>query len=110
MNRPRRELRSDGEATRARILEAAGELSTVNGFAGASNKAIAARANVDMASINYHFGNRDGLYRAVLAKAHHRLMDLTDLQQLSEINLPVTTKLRSLIEQFVTLSRAEPKP
>ena len=109
MNRPVRELRADGEATRKRILEAAGELFATQGFAEATNKAIAARAKVDLASINYHFGNRVDLYRSVLAEAHHRLVNLTELQQLTDSNLAPTSKLRVLIEQFVELSRQEPR-
>ena len=63
MSKPARGLRSDGEATKTRILEAAGELFAATGYAETSNKDIAARAQVDLASINYHFGNRIDLYR-----------------------------------------------
>lgn len=109
MSRPPRELRADGEATRTRILEAAGELFATRGFAEVSNKAIAVQAEVDLASINYHFGNRSGLYRSVLAEAHHRLMNFTDLQLLTNSDLPAASKLRVVIEQFVELSRQEPR-
>lgn len=63
-----REARKDGEATRLRILEAAGELCATLGFGETSNKAVAAKAEVDLASINYHFGSRNGLYQAVLGR------------------------------------------
>ena len=72
MNKPARGLRSDGEATRTRILEAAGELFATTGYAETSNKAIAAHAQVDLASINYHFGNRSDLYQAVLTEADRK--------------------------------------
>lgn len=108
-NRARRELRADGEATRTRILEAAGELFAAKGYAETSSKAIAAQARVDLASINYHFGNRDGLYRSVLAEAHHRVVNITDLQALAGSDLP-TARLRLLIERLVALSREEPRP
>lgn len=110
MNRPARELRADGEATRARILEAAGELFAARGFAEITNKAVAAQAKVDLASINYHFGNRERLYRSVLAEAHHRLVNLTDLQQLTDSDRSAKAKLRVLIKQIVELSREEPRP
>ncbi len=93
--------RADGEATRARILEAAGELFAAAGFAETTSKAIAARAEVDLASINYHFGSRDGLYRAVLVEAHRRIMDLADLQRLAQSPLPAADKLKVLIDQLV---------
>ena len=101
--------RPDGEATRARILEAAGELFAAHGYAEAASKAIAARAEVDLASINYHFGSRSGLYQAVLAEAHRRLMDVADLQRLAQSRLAATDKLRAVIGHLVgnALSGAE---
>lgn len=110
MNRPLRGLRSDGEATRTRILEAAGELFATTGYAETTNKAIAAQAQVDLASINYHFGNRSGLYQAVLAEAHHRLVGFDELRKLVGSDLPPPSKLRALIEQLVERSTEEPPP
>lgn len=82
----------------------------MNGFAEAANKAIAAKAQVDLASINYHFGNRDGLYQSVLAEAHRRLVDFKVLQPPAGSDLPAKSKLRVLIEQLVELSKEEPRP
>ncbi|MDF3934739.1 TetR/AcrR family transcriptional regulator [Pseudomonas citronellolis] len=101
MTTAHREPRKDGEATRTRILEAAGELFAAHGFAEASNKAVAAKAEVDLASINYHFGNRDGLYQAVLDEARRRLMDIADLQRITQGAKPATEKLRELVELVV---------
>ncbi|EJY6029161.1 MULTISPECIES: TetR/AcrR family transcriptional regulator [Pseudomonadota] len=109
MNKPARGLRSDGEATRARILEAAGELFATTGYAETTNKAIAAEARVDLASINYHFGNRSGLYQTVLAEAHRRLLGVNDLRELVESELAPTSKLRFLIEQLVQRATEEPQ-
>lgn len=109
MKKAARAPRPDGEATRARILEAAGELFAAHGYAEATSKAIAARAEVDLASINYHFGSRSGLYQAVLAEAHRRLMDVADLQRLAQSRLAATDKLRAVIGHLVgnALSGAE---
>lgn len=109
MNKPARGLRSDGEVTRTRILEAAGELFATTGYAETPNKAIAAHAQVDLASINYHFGNRSGLYQAVLAESHRRLLDVGALQQLVGSKVPPASKLRALIEQLVALATQEPQ-
>lgn len=109
MNRPARELRSDGEATRNRILQAAGELFAASGYAETSSKAIAAQAQVDLASINYHFGNRSGLYQAVLTAAHDQLLGLAGLRQLVDSELPAVSKLRVLIEQLVEHATREPQ-
>lgn len=101
MSKSPRAARIDGEVTRARILEAAGALFGTAGFAETTSKAIAAKAEVDLASINYHFGGRDGLYQAVLVEAHRRVLDVITLQHIAESELPASEKLRSLFEQLV---------
>lgn len=109
-NKTTRELRTDGEATRARILEAAGELFASIGFAEASNKAIAAQAEVDLASINYHFGNRAGLYQAALLEAHRSFIHRSVLEQMMANNLTANERLISLIELFVERALKRPQP
>lgn len=109
MSKPTRGLRSDGEATKTRILEAAGELFAATGYAETSNKDIAARAQVDLASINYHFGNRSGLYQAVLAAAYGQLPGVANLRQLVGSESPPESKLRVLIEQLVAQAMQEPQ-
>ncbi|MEP9319746.1 TetR/AcrR family transcriptional regulator [Pseudomonas sp. LABIM340] len=96
-----RESRKDGEATRIRILEAAGELLATLGFAETSNKAVAAKAEVDLASINYHFGSRSGLYQAVLGEARRRFLDIADLQRIIQAEQPAPDKLLALTELVV---------
>lgn len=63
----RRGRRADGEASRARLLEAAGKLFASRGFAATSTRMLAKAADVNLSAIAYHFGDKDGLYRAVLA-------------------------------------------
>lgn len=92
-----RAVRSDGEATRGRIIEAAGELVAVNGFAQTQSKDIAARAKVDLASINYHFGGRDGLYQVLLAAAHRGVIALPELDRMLQTDAPARDRLRLLI-------------
>ncbi|WP_353474706.1 CerR family C-terminal domain-containing protein [Salipiger sp. H15] len=101
MTGARRPMRTDGEATRARILEAAGELFAEGGFAETTNKAIASRADVDHASINYHFGSRSGLYREVLVEAHRRMISVEDLTAIAEADVPPEEKLRGFIARIV---------
>jgi len=103
-------LRVDGKATRARIMEAAGELFAAHGFAQTSSKAIAAQAGVDAALINYHFGSYSGLYQAVLAEAHRRLIDFADLEQLAQSAIPAADKLKAVMRYLVQSALGESTP
>jgi AcrR family transcriptional regulator len=53
-------------ATRRRILAAAGALFAERGFRGATMRAIAQRARVNLASAHYHFGSKQDLYLEVV--------------------------------------------
>lgn len=57
------------EETRQEILRAAAEAFAACGFVGATTRAVAARAGVNVATLHYHFGSKVGLYRAVLGNA-----------------------------------------
>lgn len=103
-----RPLRADGRATRDRIIETAGELFARHGFAETTSKAIARAAAVDVASINYHFGSRNGLYQQVLLVAHDRIVALDELEQLTGSPLPAEEKLRRLIGYFVEAALEAP--
>ncbi len=102
-----RSIRSDGEATGARILDAAGRLFARNGFARTTSKEVAAAAGVDLASINYHFSSRDGLYQAVLVEAHRSFISLPALQKIFQSAQTPEQKLRRL---YAVLLRASRRP
>lgn len=55
----------EGDTAR-RLLEAGSEIFTDQGFRAAKIRDIAARANANIAAINYHFGDKEGLYAAVM--------------------------------------------
>jgi AcrR family transcriptional regulator len=56
----------DPAETRREILRAAEESFAASGFVGATTRQVAARAGVNVATLHYHFGNKERLYRAVL--------------------------------------------
>ena len=62
----RRATTRDPERTRAAILDAATQEFTANGLNGARVDAIANRARVNKRMIYHYFGDKDGLYLAVL--------------------------------------------
>jgi TetR/AcrR family transcriptional regulator, regulator of cefoperazone and chloramphenicol sensitivity len=55
-----------GEDTRRRILDAAIEVFAADGYEGASTRTLAERAGVNLPAIQYYFGSKEGLYRAVV--------------------------------------------
>ena len=54
--------------TRTRILDAAEELFMQHGFEGTSMRLLTAKANANLAAVNYHFGTKDALIEAVFRR------------------------------------------
>jgi AcrR family transcriptional regulator len=61
------------QATRDRLLKAAESLFLAYGYDGTSARMITAEARANLAAINYHFGGKEELFQAMLAR---RLDDL----------------------------------
>lgn len=55
-------------ATHDRILDAAERLFAEGGVAGTSVRAITEQAQVNVAAVNYHFGTKENLVRAVISR------------------------------------------
>ena len=64
--RGRQGTQARGEDTRRRILETALDLFAAHGYEGASTRQIAEGAGVNLPAIQYYFGNKEGLYRAII--------------------------------------------
>jgi len=52
--------------TRERLIDIAGDIFGREGFKAATVRKIAEEANANVAAVNYHFRDKEGLYRAVL--------------------------------------------
>jgi AcrR family transcriptional regulator len=57
------------EATREHLLDVAGEVFAEVGFRAATVRQICQRAGANIAAVNYHFGDKEKLYAAVLRKS-----------------------------------------
>ena len=58
-------IRCDGEQTRRRIMDAACQVFSEKGFHVATHEMICGEAEANKAAINYHFGDKQSLYRSV---------------------------------------------
>jgi AcrR family transcriptional regulator len=69
--RPRRRARprSEDHETRRRLLETAAELFADHGFEGVTVREISRAARANLAAVNYHFGDKLGLYAEVVQAA-----------------------------------------
>ena len=54
--------------TKERILDAAELLFAEHGFSGTSLRAVTGEAEVNLAAVNYHFGSKMGLFKAVVLR------------------------------------------
>jgi AcrR family transcriptional regulator len=61
-----RVLNYTAQGTKEKILEAASEVFVAHGFKTATVREICKKAGVNIAAINYHFGDKENLYLATL--------------------------------------------
>jgi AcrR family transcriptional regulator len=67
-----------GASARERILDEAQRVFAFFGFDGASMRRIAEAAGVPVALVSYHFGSKDGLYRAVFYRRVPAIVEQRD--------------------------------
>jgi AcrR family transcriptional regulator len=58
------------DTTKARLIEAAGREFAEKGYDQARIRSICDRAGANLAAVNYHFGDKERLYREVLLEAY----------------------------------------
>jgi len=96
------------DMTRRRLLDAATRIFAESGFTDASIRAITSKAKANQAAVTYHFGGKEGLYRAVLKLAFATFDDLfkfdsTDLDAMDR-DVAVRTFLSRQLEPLLRRS------
>lgn len=92
-----------GVDTRRRLLEAAEELFSQEGFDRVSVRDITERASANVAAINYHFGSREGLVEQVMARYINPINEerLRLLGEVEQRHGDGAAPLEELMEAFV---------
>ncbi|KAA0219335.1 MAG: TetR/AcrR family transcriptional regulator [Lautropia sp.] len=90
-----RTVSRDPEATREAILGAATDEFAQHGLAGARVDRIAGRAGINKRMLYYYFGQKEGLYLAVLEAAYQRIRE--EEHQLNLTQVEPTEAIRRLV-------------
>jgi len=87
--------------TRDRLLHAAEELFADRGYSNVTVRDICHAARANVAAVNYHFGDKLGLYREVLQMAIDAVRATTEAGREAGIGHPPEEKLRRYIAVFL---------
>lgn len=99
--------------TKEALLDAAELLCAERGVAGASLRAITARAGANLAAANYHFGSKDALVRAMLARrlrpVNRQRIELLDAAERAHDGAPPLAEVvHAFLAPLVTFGRELP--
>ncbi|MGH1368115.1 MAG: TetR/AcrR family transcriptional regulator [Maritimibacter sp.] len=92
-----RATRTNGDQTRGKILDAAEVLFGARGFDSVSLRDITTQANVTLALASYHFGTKENLVEAVIAR-RAALLCADRVERLAALNAP---DVRSILDAFL---------
>ncbi|HYK75561.1 MAG TPA: TetR family transcriptional regulator [Daejeonella sp.] len=81
------------------LLDVAERLFSELGYDGTSTRLIAREADVNMAMLNYYFGSKDGLYKAVLTRRLGSFRQ--NLASLNEESISSWEKIDRCVEMYV---------
>jgi AcrR family transcriptional regulator len=95
--------------TRAKLLDAAGPIFAEQGFRAATVREISTRAGVNLALMNYHFGDKEQLYAAAVSHAAGCCRDRVPLPTWSAGTSP-RSKLRDFVHMFLQRVAVDHEP
>lgn len=94
---------SSSEKTRKKILSAAQDLFAKKGFAAASISMIADKARINQSLIYHHFGNKEGLWKAIKSEFSKEMVgENNDLEaDISDLNTFIQVIVISRLERYL---------
>src|ERR1043165_6215097 len=96
LNKPRPAAAAP-DPTREKLLAAASAVFAEAGFRNATVRQICQRAGANIAAVNYHFRDKEGLYAEVLKTAYVRALDRYPV----DFGLPENATVEQRLEVFV---------
>jgi AcrR family transcriptional regulator len=87
--------------TRARVLGAAARLFAERGFKDVTVREICRAARANVAAVNYHYGDKFGLYQEVIRTAIHTMQETTELAKAAGAGKKPDDMLRAYIRVFL---------
>jgi TetR/AcrR family transcriptional regulator, regulator of cefoperazone and chloramphenicol sensitivity len=90
-----------GDTTKARLIEAGGEVFARHGFHSATIREICKQAKANVCAVNYHFRDKKGLYAEVLTHSYQSSVRRFPPDYGLPENSPPEEKLRGFIRAFL---------
>jgi AcrR family transcriptional regulator len=88
--------------TRQRLIDAAATLFAERGFQNVTVRQICTASSANVAAVNYHFGDKAGLYRAVVTFAIQIMLETNELSQRAGDGLSPEEQLRGFVRVYVS--------
>jgi TetR/AcrR family transcriptional regulator, regulator of cefoperazone and chloramphenicol sensitivity len=99
---PRRaSRRPPDDETRQRLLDAGKELFSQDGYQRVTVRDICTRARANVAAVNYHFGDKFGLYMEILRGGIVLMTETNEMARLAGEGKPPEEQLHSFIKVFI---------
>lgn len=100
-NAPGKKLDALSAQTRQALIEAGGAVFAEAGFHNATVREICRRAGANIAAVNYHFGDKDTLYREVLAYYQGRALQKFPLDLGVRPGAAPAERLKAFVRSFL---------
>ncbi len=105
---PARKQQQRSIVTQQKLLDAAIEAFSENGFKGTSTRDIAARAGVHHPLITYHFKNKDQLWRAAANRIFSEFTQSLARSVEEHKNMCPKTRMSALIRVYINYAKSQP--
>lgn len=92
---------SGSAATKDRLLKAAAVLFAERGFENVTVREICSASHANVAAVNYHFGDKAGLYRSIVMHAIQVMLETNEMSQKAGDGLSPEDQIRGFVKVFV---------